>query len=93
MKKEDLIEGEIYYYNMLGEYDTIVRYGKNKHYRINIHVGYNHWDRVDTYDFDTGLIRKATHEETQWFEACEKAGKFIPRDEVNISSQVIYEIY
>lgn len=101
LKKEDLVEGEIYTQKGNGYY-LVFRYSIDT--REPDSIGFkNYLDIVsEKYAYyynlikarsnvSTAPLRDANPEEKAWLEACENAGKFVKKDEVKVKE--VYEIY
>jgi len=96
MKKEDLIIGNIYHLSWdNGHRYLIMKIKDLKGDSRNVNASYiyiNENKFTISYLYLYGrLVRKATFEEICWYNACEKAKKFIPLDQVEMN--INYEIY
>ncbi len=89
MTNKDLKEGQVYY----GEHNQLTRIFRFKEFigLVPIVTSYLRTsDQSFSSDFGSiqpGEFRLATPDEIRWIEACEKAGKFIPKEEVMKQNQ------
>lgn len=94
LKIEDLIEGEIYYAEYNINRSAII---EARHHSFAGCSGlYNQGGNDQYFYIENGWtckenIRIATFEEKEWLEACEKADKFIKREEVK--SDNYFEVF
>lgn len=97
LELKELIEGSIYYNNGKSyNYEYIFVYRK-----VPTYMGYGNYIELSSkYLGESGFnsyqdmkdIRVATSQESQWLEACIKAKKFIPLDQVELNIES-YQIY
>lgn len=73
-----LEEGKIYFYNN----EILLRFNK-EHYCNSLWTKSNKY-RNEFWAFTDRTIRLATSEEIEWFELCEKEGKYIPKPEKQV---------
>lgn len=77
MKKEDLINGGYYHYDF--STGVIFKYNRGASV-IEIRNGTTLY-RNQSWGFDCAVLRPATKDETTWLKACEKADKFVSKEE------------
>lgn len=87
IKFKDCVVGEIYY----SSYGYLMRHDPYKANNLNIQGSYHHG--TGCFDGYMHKIRLATQEEKDWFIACEKAQKFIRKEDVIPEIINNYQIY
>lgn len=94
MKIEDLIDGEIYVSDVKNP-GYIFKFNDKKrvnHFYLYSRVGYNTFSKgcIDSRENNSfSEYRNATTFEKNWFNACEKANKFIPQDQIPNNESLI----